>query len=106
MKSKERHAIPEIMESDSQCGGRRALLLMHRLANRAGLGDGARYVKQEQHGKIASAAKAVEVHGLVRHRSGHHLHAYLDRRVDIDVVALNLPVATIEADAKAGERST
>ena len=34
----ERHAIAELVQSDGERGGRRALLLVHRLADRAGLG--------------------------------------------------------------------
>lgn len=94
------------MQGGSQCGSCRSLLLMDRLADRAGLGNGARDVKQDQHGKVAPAAKGVEVNCLIGCASGHHLHACLDGHVDIDVLAVNLTVAAIQTDAETGERST
>ena len=59
-----------------------------------------------QHGKVAPAAQAVEVYRLVGRGTGHHLDPCLDRRIDVDVVALHLAVVAIETHTQSSERPT
>ena len=104
MKCVQRHAITEFVKGDGQRGGRRALLLVHGVAEGARLGDRAGDIEQYEHRQITAAAQAVEVDGLVGCRPGQHFDARLDRGVDVDVVALRLPMAAIQADPEPGQR--
>ena len=102
----ERDAVTEVVQCDGQVGDRRALLLVHRPPHRAGLSRRPRHVQQQQHRQVAPAPQAVQVHRLVGHRPGQHLDAGLDRRVDVDVVALRLTVAAVQAHAEPGQRAS
>jgi hypothetical protein len=73
---------------------------VHRASDRSGLGRRARHVEQEQHREVAPAPQAVEVHGLVGHRSCPHFDPGFYRGIDVDVVALRLPVATVQTHAE------
>ena len=105
MEGVQRHAVAEVVQRDGQRGGRRALVLVHGLAGGARLAGRAGDVEQDQHREVAAAAEAVDVDGFVGRRPGERLDAGLDRGVDVDVVALRLPAAAVEADAEAGERT-
>jgi hypothetical protein len=93
----ERDPVTQIVQCHSEIGGRRALLFVHRPSDRSGLRRRPRHIEQEQHRQVAPAPQAVEVYRLVGHRPGKHLDAGFDRRVDIDVIALRLAVAAVQA---------
>src|ERR1700731_4952018 len=94
------------MESDGECRRGGLLLFVHGLTRRSGFGAPTGHVEEKKDGEVALAAKAVEVDGLVRCRSRHHLDPRFDCRIDVDVVALDLAMAAGETDAQASQRST
>ena len=96
-------AVAEVVERCGEGGGRRPLVLVHgaaagpRLARRAG------DVEQDQDGEVAAAPQVVDVDGAVGRRAGQRRHPRLDGGVEVDVVALRLPVGAVEADAQPGQ---
>ena len=96
----ERNPVTQVVQCNGEVGDRRTLLFVHRPPHRSGLRRRPRHIEKEQHRQVAPAPQAVEVHRLVGHRSGPHLDAGFDRRVDVDVVALRLPVAAVQTHAK------
>ena len=82
-----------------------ALLLMHGSPDGSRLGGRAGDVEQQQYRQVAPPPQAVEVDGLVGHRPGPHFDPRLDRRVDVDVVALGLPMTAMQAHAEPRQRT-
>ena len=95
-----RDAVTQVVQRNGEVGDRRTLLFVHRPPHRSGLRRRPRHIEQEQHRQVPPAPQAVEVHRLVGHRPGQHLDAGLNRRVDVDVVALRLAVAAVQAHPK------
>ena len=100
----QRHPVAEVVQRDRQRGSGGALLLDARCARRARLGRRPGDVEQQQHRQVASTPQAVEIDGLVGHDAGQHLDAGLDRGVDVDVVTLSLPMASVQTQPESGER--
>ena len=100
----QRHAITELVQCDGQRRGRRALLLVHGVAESACLGDRSGDIKQHEHRQIPATAQVVQVDGFVGCRPGQRLDPRLDRGVDVDVVALRLPMAAIQPDPEPRQR--
>ena len=97
----ERHAVAELVQRHGQRRGRRALLLMHGLAESSCLRGGPGDIEQNEHREITPTPQAVQVDGFVGRRPGQHLHPRLDRGVDVDVVTLCLAVAAVQPDPEA-----
>jgi hypothetical protein len=104
LKRIQRHPVSEFVQGNGQGRGRRALLLVHGVAEGARLGDRPGDVKQHEDGEITTAAQVVQVYGLVRHGACEGFNPGFDRGVDVDVVALRLSMGAIEPDPKPSER--
>ena len=94
----QRNAITELVQRDGQRRCRRALLLVHGLAESSCLRRRSGDIEQDEYRQITSTAQIVQVDGFVRRLPGQRLHPRLDRGVDVDVVALRLPMTAIQPD--------
>ena len=99
----ERNAVTKVVKRRGERGRGRALVFVHRHAGRARLARRARDVEQEEHREITAPAHAVDVDGFIGCRPCRELDICLDRRVDVDVVPLQLPVPALEIEAEARE---
>ena len=64
-----------------------------------------RDVQQQQHRQIASPPQAIQIDRLVGHRSRQQFDVCLDRRIDVDVVALRLTVPAVQAHSEPRQRT-
>src|SRR5262249_39643413 len=104
-KGVERDAVTDVVERKAECAGRGALMLVYSGGGRARLGRRARDSEERDPREVPSASQAVDIATLGGCRSCLRLDARFDGGIDVDVVALELTVAAIQADAEAGERS-
>ena len=100
----ERDPVTQIVQCDGQVGDRRALLFVHRSAHRSGLRP-----PSPRHRAAAAPtgrAAAAGCRGIPPRRAPTRpaLDARFDGRVDVDVVALRLAVAAVQAHPKSRQR--
>ncbi len=100
----QRHPVPEVVQRNSEIGDRRPLLLVHGASDGPRLSRRSGDVEQQQDRKIAPPTQAVEIDRLVGHRAGHHLHALLNGRIDVDVVTLRLAMPAMQPHSEPGQR--
>jgi hypothetical protein len=97
----QRDTVAEVVQRGGQRDRRGSLVLVDRRAGRARLSGRARYVEQEEHGEVATAALAVDVRRLVGRRARERFDARLDGGVDVDVVTLRLPATPLQLHPEA-----
>ena len=97
--------VTEVVKRADDAGSSFSLVLVHCAARRGGLAGRARDVEQHEHRQVAPAPDAVDVDRVVGRNSGGDLDPGFDGSVNVDVVALQLPVASLELRTESRERT-
>ncbi|EEF26937.1 conserved hypothetical protein, partial [Ricinus communis] len=104
MKAEARDAIAEALERIRQPFRDRAVALQHSETVGALIGGRARNVEQQQYGQIAAAGLGRDVNVLVRGMAAAALHAEVDQRIEVELLALIAAAHMLVARADARQR--